>query len=220
MDKKLEMGVDMGTEGIKSIKMAFPSNAHKNREDKNERPKLKKVIRGTAVKRKKSLSKRFLETFIGEDINNIGAYILHDVLIPAAKSMIYDAFKGSLEMSLFGEKQGSRTSRDRGKSYVSYNNYASARRDIRPDISNKNRSRHNFDEIILQSRGEAEEVLSLLVDLVIDYGQATVGDLYDLVEIESNFTDNKYGWTDLSSANVTRTRDGYLLNFPKVILLD
>ena len=35
-----------------------------------------------------------------------------------------------------------------------------------------------------------------------------------------NFTDNKYGWKDLSSASVSRVRDGYLLNLPRTVLLD
>ena len=83
----------------------------------------------------------------------------------------------------------------------------------RREPSLRNRSRHNFDDIILDSRGEAEEVLSHLVDLVDDYGMASVADLYDLVGITSNFTDNKYGWTNLSSASVSRVRDGYLIDF-------
>ena len=87
-------------------------------------------------------------------------------------------------------------------------------------MSRTSRARHDFDEIILETRGEAEEVLSHLVDLTIDYQQATVADLYDLVGITSNFTDNKYGWTDLRSASVTRVRDGYLINLPRTQILD
>jgi hypothetical protein len=121
-----------------------------------------------------------------------------------------------------GEKRGSRTRRDGSKSYVSYNNYSSRdrdRRDDRRDISSKNRAHHNFDDIILSSRGEAEEVLSQLVDMTLDYGQATVADLYDLVGITSEYTDRDWGWENLSSASVSRVRDGYMLNLPRTILL-
>ena len=202
--------------------MDFPSNDHKNREKKEEPKKIEKVVTGKVVTRKKPLGKRILETFVGEDVGNVYSYVLYDVLIPAAKSMIYDSVKGGLEMRLFGEKQGSRTRRDQGRSYVSYNNYSDSRRPSdRREMTHQNRARHNFEEIILDSRGEAEEVLSHLVDLIVDYGQATVSDLYDLVGIAENFTDRRYGWVDLRHASVGgRTRDGYLLNLPKPILLD
>ena len=202
--------------------MEFPSNAHKNREGKKEETKkVEKVITGKVVTRKKSLGKRIIETFIGDDVGSVSSYILYDVLIPAAKSTISDTVQGGIEMLLFGEKKGSRTKRDQGRSYVSYNNYSGSRRPSeRREMTPQNRARHNFEDIILSSRGEAEEVLSHLVDLIMDYGQASVSDLYDLVGITGNFTDNKYGWTDLSHAGVSRARDGYLINLPKAILLD
>ncbi|MCX7817551.1 MAG: hypothetical protein N2317_08620 [Syntrophales bacterium] len=223
-NKKEVMKVDMGSEGTKPIRMDFPSNSHKSRQEKEETKKVEKVVTGPVVARKKSLGKRVLETFIGDDINSVGSYILHDVLIPAAKATITDMVQGGIEMFLYGERKGSRTRRENGRSYVSYNSYSSSspRRDDRDrrDISSKNRARHSFDDIILSSRGEAEEVLSNLVDLVLDYGQASVSDLYELVGITANFTDNKYGWTDLASASVSRVRDGYMINLPKPVLLD
>lgn len=226
MSSKGNMEVDLGSEGRKTVKMDYPSNTRAKKEttEKEER-RVEKVISGHVVKRKKSLGKKFFETFIGEDIDTVSSYIIHDVLVPAAKSTISDMVQSGIEMLLFGEKKGSRTRRDGGRSYVSYNSYSSSyrrddRRDDRRDVSSRNRARHNFDEIVLDSRGEAEEVLSCLVDLVIDYGEATVADLYDLVGVTGNFTDNKYGWRDLSSASVSRVRDGYLLNLPKVKLLD
>lgn len=217
-----EMKVDMGSgNGARSVAVSFPANSHKKREEKVEIRKIEKVIKGSVVQRKKSLGKRFMETFLGDDVNTVTGYILHDVLIPAAKSTLSDMVQGGIEMLLFGERKGTRTKRDQGKSYVSYNNYSnSPRRDERRDVSPRNRARHNFDDIILGSRGEAEEVLSHIVDLTIDYGQATISDLYDLVGINTNFTEDKYGWNDLGSASISRARDGYLLNLPKAILLN
>lgn len=228
-EKKQVMKVDMGAQGTKTVSMDFPSNSHKTRESKEEtkaeQKKVAKITTCAVVTRKKGLWKRITETFIKDDVTSVSSYILHDVLIPAAKSTISDMVQGGIEMMLFGERKGSRTKRSGGQSYVSYNNYSSSRydrdkRDDRREISPQNRARHNFDEIILTSRGESEEVLSHLVDLIIDYGQATVADLYDLVGMTGNFTDNKYGWVDLSSASVSRVHDGYLLNLPKTLLLD
>lgn len=212
------MKVDMGAEGTRVVNVDYPSNAKKDKG--KEEKKVKKVIKGKALQRKKPLGKRILGTFVGDDINSVGSYVVHDVLIPAAKSAISEMVQGGIEMMLFGERRGSRTRRDQGRSYVSYNNYSRDKREDRRDISPKGRASHNFDEILLPTRGEAEEVLSHLVDLIIDYGQASVSDLYDLVGITGNFTDNKYGWSDLSSASVTRAREGYILNLPRTRLID
>ena len=131
---------------------------------------------------------------------------------------------GGIEMLLFGDSKVSRSRRDKEKSHVSYGScFKPDDRDDRwrkPEIDSRNRMRHNFNDVILDSRGEAEEVLSHLVDLTIDYGMASVADLYDLVGITSKFTDNNYGWNDLSGASVSRVRDGYLVNLPKTVLLD
>jgi hypothetical protein len=203
----------------------YPSNSHRSREIPEEEPKkIEKIIRGSVVKRKKTWWRRITETFLGNDVESVSSYIIQDVLVPAAKNTLSDMVSGGIEMLLFPEGNGPRTRRDRGKSYVSYSNYyKSDRRDERPDKrepSNRNRTRHDFDDIVLDSRGEAEEVLSCMVDLTDDYGLASVADLYDFVGIESNHVDHKWGWTNLSSAEVRRVRDGYLIVLPKAKPID
>ena len=79
---------------------------------------------------------------------------------------------------------------------------------------------HKFDDIILATRHEAEEVVDRLFDLMSRYDQVTVSDLYDLVGISRPFTDEQFGWTDLRGAGVTRVRDGYLLDLPRPETLD
>ena len=49
---------------------------------------------------------------------------------------------------------------------------------------------------------------------------ATVADLYELVGVTGEYTDNKYGWDSLGSASVTRVRGGYLVDLPRTRLLD
>ena len=49
----------------------------------------------------------------------------------------------------------------------------------------------------------------------------TVADLYDLVGLNHNFTDNKYGWTNLRNAQPVRDRDGYyILKLPRAVPID
>jgi len=218
-EKRIKMKVD--NYGLHDVEVEFPGNSHKARVKKEEPKKIiKKVIRGKVLKKKKTLWRRLTDTLLGEEVESVSSYIIHDVLVPAAKNTLSDIVSGGIEMLLFGDTKG-RGRRDRGRSYVSYSNYykSDTPRDKR-EASVRNRSRHNFDDIVLDSRGEAEEVLNHLVDLVIDYEMASVADLYDLVGIESSYTDTKYGWINLSSARPVRVRDGYLLDLPRAMPLD
>ena len=79
---------------------------------------------------------------------------------------------------------------------------------------------HDFNEIILGTRVEAEEVIDRLFDLLSKYDNASVADLYELVGITANFTDEKWGWTDLRGASVAKVRNGYLLDLPRPEPLD
>lgn len=218
--KKID-GVDPET--IKVLNAEFPPNSHKKKDIASpiSEKKVGKVVTGLVVQKKKPWFKRITGTFFDDSTTNVSQYILNDVIIPATKDTIAAMVKGGIEMLLFGEVKGNRTRREGTRSYVNYSGYSSGRpaREERTPAASRDRARQNFDDIVLESRGEAETVLSNLVDLTVDYGQATVGDLYDLVGITAVFTDNSWGWTSLSTATVSRVRDGYMLDLPKPIAL-
>jgi hypothetical protein len=210
----------------------FPANRRnpKPREPK-ETKVVEKVTTGVVARRKKPFTKRLAEVFVADDAQSVGSYILFDVLIPAAKDVIADVVSQSIERTLFGgARSASRRTglRPGGSSggHVSYNRYASTppwnrdRREERPQVSRRARASHDFDEIILATRHEAEEVIDRLFDLVARYEQATVADLYELVGITGQFTDEKWGWTDIRGSGVTRINSGYLLDLPKPEPLD
>ena len=81
----------------------------------------------------------------------------------------------------------------------------------------RSRIGYDYDDIILDNRGEAEEVLSRMDELIDTYGLVSVADFYDLVGVTGNYTDNKYGWTDIRSASVIHVRDGYRIKLPKAL---
>ena len=100
---------------------------------------------------------------------------------------------------------------------VSYVKYYDRKDDSRRADTSRTRTGYNYDDIILQTRGEAEEVLSRMDEIIDTYGVVSVSDLYDLVGITGNYTDNKYGWTNIRNAKPIRVRDGYMLDLPKVL---
>ena len=72
----------------------------------------------------------------------------------------------------------------------------------------------SFLVAILDTREEAEKVLSELVEHIDIYGYATISDYYELVDIEHNYTDHQYGWTELSEAVVVPREHGYVVKLP------
>ena len=52
------------------------------------------------------------------------------------------------------------------------------------------------------------------------YGFVTIADMYDLANLTSNYTDNKYGWMNVRNAEVIRARDGYVIKLPRAVPID
>lgn len=186
---------------------------------------IKRVVDGKVVIRKKSGANKLAASF-----GQVLEYVTQDVLIPAAKDMFSDAVSQGVDQMLFhGDKSRrapSRRTQTGNNGYVSYNRYSTP--DSKPrtkeeparNISRSGRAKHDFREIILASRIEAEEVIDRLFDLVDRYESATVSDLYELLGIPGKYTDDNWGWTDIRGAQVRRIRNGYMLDIPDPEYLD
>lgn len=185
----------------------------------DNKTKLKPIVqKGNVTKKKRTVLDKFKDSFLGES-ENLGDYILYDVLVPAFRDTVSDMGFGIIER-LFGNgrsryRRDSRVVRDRGRSYVSYNDTSNYRnRDDRRDLDRGARTRHDFENVIFTNKWEAEDVLAHLVDLTLEYGEATVRAFYELSNIEGDYTDYNYGWTNLRDAYVERSRDGWIIAFP------
>lgn len=199
----------------------YKSNSHKskaeNKQTDKDKKEIKKVVDGKV--RKKSALSKAAGSLINEDVRNVKSYVIMDVLIPAAKKAISDIVSNGIDMLLYGEPRSRRTN---SSSYVSYNKYSDRYSDRRDeDYSRRSlRSGYSHEDILLETRSEAEEVLDNMIALIDQYGQVSVADMYDLVGISGQYTDNKYGWTNLRNARPVRVRDGYILELPKAIPID
>ena len=198
----------------------YKGNSHRSKEEVSTKELTPKKVEqvATGKQRKKSDVRKFTDVFVSEDMASVKDYILMEVLLPAAKKAIADAVTNGIDMLLYGEARSK--NRDRG-SRVSYTRYYERDRERDYERGARTRARgYDYDDIILDTRREAEEVLDRMQDLIDTYGMVSVADLYDLVGISGKYTDNKYGWTHLRSADVQRVRDGYLLKLPKALPFD
>lgn len=189
-------------------KSNVPSN-----NDKLPEKKVTKVVTGNVKTRKKSEIKKLTDIFLAEDMDRVKSYILFDVVIPGVKKAIQE----TINAVLWGE--GSRPTGNTPAAKFNYNNisnasYANNRQNIRT------RDTYGFENITFDNRGDAEQVLDCMSDLIQKYQIASVADLYDLCGITCEYTDYKYGWTDLHGADVLRHRDGFFIKMPKPMPID
>lgn len=201
----------------------LPDNSKTNRnkqmeETANKAPvnekRAEKVVHGK-VKTKKNEMRKLTNVFISEDASNVKNYIIMDVIVPAVKKALYDLVVGALDITLYGGRgSGKRPSADK----VSYRDYNSiSKSGDRLYGGSRTTSGYSYDDIVVETRGEAEAVLSRMDEIMEEYEIVRVADLYDLVGITGDYTDNKYGWTNIRNASIVRVRDGYKINMPRAI---
>ena len=210
----------MAEQDITKLYDNLPDNSHKSRAEKKEAAELKKtdekrvekVVHGK-VKKKENNMRKLTDIFISEDVTNVKDYIIFDVVVPALKKAVYDLIVGTLDMSLYGGRgNGNRPKADK-VSYRDYNDIS--RRDS--GTRTRTSSGYSYDDIVLETRGEAETVLSRMDEIMEEYNIVRVADLYDLVGETGDYTDNNYGWTNIRNAKIVRVRDGYKIDMPRAL---
>jgi hypothetical protein len=205
------------------VKMNYGGNSNKQKEavasEPAERVRINKVVDGTAVERKKGISRRIKDHFQGEnDMQSIGSYIFWDVIVPKMRDLAVDAIREGTDRAFYGDSRRSSASSSRGSASSGRTAYSRIYQSA-PEprsVSQRARGTHDFSqEILIPTLGEAEKVIDTLIEYVDKYGFVSVLDLYDAAGITGGeFTDEKYGWDNLGSARTIRTREGYLLDLP------
>lgn len=209
--------------GAQSGSVNYSANSQKSKTpEPAEQPRVvAPVISGTAVERKESLRKKFLHAYAGDSAQSVGQYLVMDVIVPGTKNIIADLVTQGIHRLLYG---GSRPTQNGVRSSVGggYRNYFNGggqnqnnQQSQSTPVVRQAQPAHGFGEIILQSRPDAELVIDSLRELIEAYGNAKVANLYSLVGITGDFTNQSYGWTNLSRAGVIQIREGYLLDLPQ-----
>lgn len=188
-------------------------NPNKNKDKKPEK-KVDKVISGTAKVKKKSELRKVAGRFSEADALDVKSFVIQDIVIPGVKSLLYSAGEGVLNMVFFGGERPNRKKDDGsyGGRYI--------RRSER-DRRESRKDKIDLDEIVLDTRGEAEDVLDKMYELLSQYNVVSVKDYLDALDISCDYTYDKYGWTSLRNVEICRDRSGgYYLRLPKPRLID
>lgn len=184
----------------------YPTNSDRSKEKKTIEPVTKARIK------RESTARKVVGEIIREDARSVGETVLWDVIIPTVKNLISDTVTRGIESMLYGgdSRPRSRTS------YSDYSGYSRPKgnRDRSTDRRERRSARQaepERNEIIFDSRSDANDVIDRMSDIIDQYGQASLADLNALIGASSNFIDDNWGWTDMGSFNVRQVRDGFML---------
>lgn len=193
----------------------YKPNSHRYKEQQAgiTEKKIEKVVKGTTKTKKKN---GLVGLFISEEAGDIKTFLIHDVLIPTLKK----AIMSSLDMFLNGGSGYSGSSANARASKISYRNYYESRNYSAETDGPKSKSRFDFDDIVYETRGDAEIVRTHMRDAIKRYGFVTVADMYDFAGLTEPYTANRYGWINIDNSDIVRISTGYIIKLPKAAVID
>lgn len=192
-------------------------------------------VEGRVINPKTSIFRKFVNTFVEEDLPDVIQDAKNDVVVPYIKDLLVNGFNYIVEKTFGGSSYGYSSRRPRSSSLVrefersSLNggyNYGTRSTKTTKRVT-EGRPKFTFDDIVMRDRPAATDLLETLRDYIHDFGQVSVAQLYesvyddDDVQIQSmDFAYNYYGWKNLDDAHITRVPSGYWINLPRPIQLD
>lgn len=218
----------------------FPPNSRlaRNERPEDEKPPVEdrpyerraEPVTVRPISRKKpSLGKRFVRTFFSGDVNNLGEYLLKDVIVPMIKDLVFNSIEDALKRSMYsdgrpgGSYRGGSSTRYDNRTRVSYDQQYRTVPGGRPTAATSSMRRPparqpdatDVDGIVLDTYAEAEAVISGLGDIMDHYGSASVADLNDLTMQSSVHTDYNFGWENMQGMKVERYDGRFVLVLPR-----
>lgn len=208
----------------------YRANSHKAKTEASAQTqppekKNEKVAKGTVAIKKKSPVSKFVETFVQEDAKTVKGYIVDEVVVPAVKTTVSDIVKNTLDMMFWGKSGRPRSQTNASR--IQYTNYSKQQTVQARSVQTTGQSRakaYEFDDIVFNDRQDAIDVRDRMREQLSVYLMVSVADLKDFAGVEPKYmkyTDNKYGWTDLSTAEVVHVAGGgWRIDLPKAIVLE
>lgn len=203
----------------------FPPNSQKAKETEAPREKIQPVTSAeTKGRRKRGLGRQFKDVFFRGSAKDAAEYMVTDVVVPEIRDLLYNAVQSGIDRLIYGERSGGRrrpqsSLTTTGPGHVDYASVSRPTRASQPQprtLTRQARARHDFQDLVIPTRQEADEVLDRLFDLLSQDGEVRVGHLYALTDVRAEHTDWKWGWTNLKGAKSVRLRNGgYLLDLPE-----
>ena len=210
----------------------YKSNSHKSKERRQEekteeiavaKKRFEPVISGDTKLQKKSGLRKLTETFIAEDVKTVRDYLWSDIAVPKIKQLAFDMVTNGVAKILGVEnRRNPDVNASNNPPYRRWSMERNERRNSEPARNNYQQNAANYDDIIFDTRGDAELVLETMEEAVSTYGFVTILGMYDLAGCDCSampHTYDKYGWTNLKKASVERTQGGWYIRLPRPVAI-
>lgn len=208
-------------------------NSDKYRSEKpggEEKHEVRKVQTSNVKVKKRTLFSNLADTFIREKPAEVRKYVLQEVVVPAIMDTIYDCITSAVGM-IFYKKADRRRPGGNSNTTGSRFNYSaistpSIRKERTPAYGGSKGSLRSFDNLVFESKGEAENVRDSMIEFLDRYGTISVMQFYDIADIDvSNvaFTENNWGWKRDSIGQMKIIGDsanGFYINLPRCEPID
>ena len=139
-----------------------------------------------------------------------------DLIIPAVKKAIDDTVSETIHMLLYNGESSRRNQNNATR--IAYGGFYG-----KPvqTTGSRTRSALDYDDILFDTRGDAEAVLTQMEEIIARYQFCSVADYFDLAGLNAPYTSSKYGWTSVRNADIIRAREGgYVIKLPRAMPLD
>lgn len=159
--------------------------------------------------------KKLARSFFARDFKDVAKDVMKDVLMPGLKRTFADIIKSGVDMMIYDDSAQRRLNDGRGIPYSSY--FGNSARVERPG-TNLQPVRSNVfivNDVTYDTKVDADNVLYTLRDLISRYNKASVEDFYNASNLKPNFTDSKWGWTNLDNAYVYLSMNRWAIKLPK-----
>lgn len=201
-----------------SIAPSISKEKRESIEPKEE--KVEPIVKTKVSKRKKSPVSKLAETFIKEDLANVGSFLLFDVLVPAIRDTVVNMITEGVNRVAYGD-DARPSYRGSYSGYGSNNrtNYSSRSSSYSGNINTRHASKARtkvMDDVLFDFRDEAVEVKSTMESHIYQYGEVSLEKFKRWIGEEDTivYTDRNFGWTDPDAFSIRKIREGYLLILP------
>jgi hypothetical protein len=209
----------------------YQGNSKREKEDKGKAQKRQKpddkkveaIVSTPVIVKKKGIFRRAKDTLIEVDFKSTVAYVIADVLIPAAKEMVFDSIINGAKYSIFGDSRGGRRGYtpereshvvynrgiDRGSRSMGISRYA-------PEPTRGSRThRYGIDNFIIVDKQEAELILENMAEAIEQFQVVSVADLNQMIGVPVRPIDHKWGWSRMDGVDMYQVREGYMIDLPE-----
>lgn len=181
--------------------------------------------KGSVAIKEKGPFKRFVSNFVKNDIRTVAGEAVDNVLLPDGAELFVGVLEYIIEGIFLGGDRSIRKSMRGGD--VPYNAIFKSGKKFLSSVKEQDarKAALSYEEVIFTTYELAQEVLDDMYDYIDNYKVVSVLDLYSFIKerIENpecldskGFTDDDYGWKDLTGAKIRPVRGGgFVLNLPR-----